>query len=322
MSTSAIFASRRFQSHKRQLFIRSIAALMFGIGPFLIWPALLGRILSTGFLPHSYCYLRQSALVWTHVAADSSIGLAYVAISGTLAYLVYRARRDIPFHWMFLAFGVFIVACGGTHFVEVVTVWIPVYIFSAAVKVFTAIVSLATAAALPLTVPRVLELIQRAKRSHEVMTKLRESETRIRAITQTAPDAIISANSAGNIRYFNPAAERLFGYSAAELTDLMPARFRAEHLAGIKKFLSTKVPHVIGRSVELRARRKNHTEISIEYLFIGLGNRRRNVFYGNSARPYRTKICRTGIRSSIGISGRCDGNCRSHSGDGAGEFAD
>src|SRR6266540_3668867 len=124
MSTSAIFASdNRFQPQKRHLLIWSGAALIFGIGPFLIWPALLGRILSTGFLPHSYCYLRQPVLVWTHVAADSLIGLAYVAISGTLGYLVYRARRDIPFHWMFLAFGLFIVACGGTHFVEVVTVW-------------------------------------------------------------------------------------------------------------------------------------------------------------------------------------------------------
>lgn len=51
-----------------------------------------------------------------------SLGIAYLAISGTLVYLVYRARRDIPFRWMFLAFGLFIVACGGTHFMEVVTI--------------------------------------------------------------------------------------------------------------------------------------------------------------------------------------------------------
>jgi hypothetical protein len=43
------------------------------------------------------------------------------------------ARRDIPFHWIFLAFGLFIIACGGTHFMEVVTIWKPVYVFSAAV---------------------------------------------------------------------------------------------------------------------------------------------------------------------------------------------
>jgi hypothetical protein len=62
------------------------------------------------------------------VTADSLIGLAYLAISATLAYLVYKARRDIPFHWIFLAFGLFIIACGGTHVLEVVTIWKPVYV--------------------------------------------------------------------------------------------------------------------------------------------------------------------------------------------------
>jgi hypothetical protein len=60
------------------------------------------------------------------VAADAFIAAAYFAISVTLAYLLYKARRDIPFHGMFLAFGLFIIACGGTHFMEVVTIWIPI----------------------------------------------------------------------------------------------------------------------------------------------------------------------------------------------------
>lgn len=121
-------------------------------------------------------------LVWTHVVADSLIGIAYLAISATLAYLVYKARRDIPFHWMFLAFGLFIVACSGTHFMEVVTVWIPVYIFSAGLKLLTALVSLTTAAVLPFTVPRILNLAQQAKASEQVTTKLRASEERKEAL--------------------------------------------------------------------------------------------------------------------------------------------
>lgn len=238
------------------------------IGPFLIWPGLLEAVLSTRFLPHAYCYLRQPGLVWTHVTADSLIGIAYVAISGTLAYLVYRARREIPFHWMFLAFGMFIIACGTTHFVEVLTVWLPVYVLSATVKVFTAVVSLATAVALPFTVPKIMALIQRARVSDEAIAKLRESDTRIRAITQTAPDAIISADSSGKIRYFNPAAERLFGYSASEFSgmqiiDLMPERFRAQHQAGFERFLRTRVSHVVGKSVELVGRRKNTSEFPL-----------------------------------------------------------
>src|SRR5205085_5431809 len=85
-------------------------------------------------------------------------------------------RRDIPFHWMFLAFGLFIVACGGTHFVETLTVWVPVYVFSAAVKIFTALAAISTALILPFTVPRVLSLVQKAKTSEEMTAQLRRRE--------------------------------------------------------------------------------------------------------------------------------------------------
>src|SRR5258708_5117258 len=142
-----------------------VAAL--AIGPFMVWPRLAERLLATDFLPHLYCYLSNPGLVWTHVVADSLIGIAYLAISVTVAYVVYKARRDIPLPWMLLAFAVFILACGATHFVEVITVWVPVYIFSAAAKVVTAVVSVATAAVLPFTVPEVLMLVRQAKTSQE-----------------------------------------------------------------------------------------------------------------------------------------------------------
>ncbi len=44
-----------------------------------------------------------------------------MAISLMLIYLVVTLRREIPFHWIALALGVFIIACGFTHFLEVVT---------------------------------------------------------------------------------------------------------------------------------------------------------------------------------------------------------
>jgi len=167
--------------NKRQLYvIGGLSAL--AIAPFVIWPRLSERLLATDFLPHLYCYLRNPRLVWTHVVADSLIGLAYLAISITLAHLVYKARRDIPFHWMFLAFGLFIIACGGTHFMEVATIWVPLYILSAAVKLFTAVVSVTTAVVLPFTVPRILALVQQAKESQQVTARLRASEERKAAL--------------------------------------------------------------------------------------------------------------------------------------------
>ena len=88
------------------------------------------------FLPHGFCYLWDAPLLWTHLVADLLIGVAYVVIAVTLAHLVHRVRRDIPFSAVFVAFGVFIVACGLTHFMEVWTLWEPRYWLSAAVKVF------------------------------------------------------------------------------------------------------------------------------------------------------------------------------------------
>ncbi|HEX8271346.1 MAG TPA: HAMP domain-containing sensor histidine kinase [Longimicrobiaceae bacterium] len=122
------------------------------------------------FLPHGFCYLWNRPLLWTHVVSDVLIGLSYVVISFALAYLVHRARRDIPFSVVFVAFGLFIVTCGMTHFVEVWTLWDPVYWFSGGVKVVTAAASVATAAAMPFTVPAVLTTIRTARqaREHEV----------------------------------------------------------------------------------------------------------------------------------------------------------
>ena len=168
-------------SARRQLYAIGIVTAL-AIAPLVIWPALLQWLMMTDFLPHLYCYLRNPALVWTHVVADALIGMAYFAISIMLAYLVYKARRDIPFHWMFLAFGLFIIACGGTHFVEVLTIWVPVYVFSAAVKIFTALASVTTAIVLPFTVSPILALAQQAKTSEEATAKLRASEARKEAL--------------------------------------------------------------------------------------------------------------------------------------------
>ncbi|WP_162525171.1 sensor histidine kinase [Rariglobus hedericola] len=118
-------------------------------------------------MPHEFCYLRDPKLVWLHVVSDCLIGLAYVSISSTLAYLVYKASKGIPFHWVFLAFGLFIVSCGLTHFMEVWVIWEPVYWLSGYVKVITAAASVATAIVLFPLVPKIFKLIESARKSEE-----------------------------------------------------------------------------------------------------------------------------------------------------------
>ncbi len=124
------------------------------------------------FLSHGHCYMWNPALVGIHVTSDLLIGLSYIAISVTLWMLVRRAQRDIPFHWLFLAFGTFIIACGGTHLMEVWTVWTPLYWLSGAVKMVTAAASVTTAFMLPRAIPKVMQMIVEAQVSTDRQTRL------------------------------------------------------------------------------------------------------------------------------------------------------
>ncbi|PTX90724.1 ATP-binding protein [Opitutus sp. ER46] len=147
------------------LFRWSLGIILAVVAGALVFEALNFPVLSRIGLPHEFCYLRDPRLVWLHVTADFLIGAAYVSISVTLAYLVYRASRDIPFNSVFLAFGLFIVSCGFTHFMEVWVIWHPVYWLSGYVKVVTAAASVATAIALFPLVPRIFALIAAARES-------------------------------------------------------------------------------------------------------------------------------------------------------------
>src|SRR6266851_9922049 len=106
-------------------------------------------------MPHGFCYQWNPLLIWLHGISDTLIAVAYFSIPLALIYLV-RKKRNIPFDWMFVCFGTFIAACGATHLMEVVTLWIPAYWVSGGVKVITALASLSTAALLVRVVPRVL----------------------------------------------------------------------------------------------------------------------------------------------------------------------
>src|SRR5947207_2442489 len=164
-------------------FFGIVFSLMLAIGlSNFLWPQWWRGLFSAqGFMPHGHCYLWRPEVVWLHVGSDMLIGLSYVAISATLACLVHKGRREIPFHWMILGFGLFIVACGGTHFMEVWTLWQPRYWLSGDIKLITAAASLTTAFALPPLIPKVLAMIQDAKlskgRKQQLESANRELET-------------------------------------------------------------------------------------------------------------------------------------------------
>src|SRR5690349_18938578 len=169
-------------------------------------------LLSSNFLPHWYCYVGNQRLLWTNVLADLVIGLSYVVISVTLVWLVHRARRDLPYSHFFWAFGVFIVSCGGTHFMEVLTVWKPVYWLSAAVKIVTAAASAGTAVVLLVAADDIVEFVRTARR-----TALWRGNEQFRALVNAAPIAVVGSDLKDKINVWNPAAERLFGWTAQEV---------------------------------------------------------------------------------------------------------
>ncbi len=158
------------------------AALLIPAGILLaVWPKLASNLFANGigdqsFMPHGMCYLWVPQLYWMHVSSDLLIGFSYLAISSTLIYLIYRAREDMPFSWIFVAFGVFILACAGTHFMGAWTVWSPSYWLAGYVKLLTAAASVATAVVLPFLVPKVLSLIKTVKLSEERRVQLERSK--------------------------------------------------------------------------------------------------------------------------------------------------
>jgi signal transduction histidine kinase/ActR/RegA family two-component response regulator len=122
-----------------------------------MWGGMAGTLAQSTLLPHGVCYLWNTSLIGLHLASDTLIGLAYFTIPITLVYFI-RKRSDLPFNWMFLLFGLFIVACGATHWMEVWTLWHPDYWLSGVVKAITAAASVPTAIALVMLVPQALQI--------------------------------------------------------------------------------------------------------------------------------------------------------------------
>jgi len=117
----------------------------------------LQELFSSDFMPHGYCYSWKPGLVWLHLVSDVLIAVAYFSIPLTLVYFI-RKRKDLPFNWMFLCFGTFILACGSTHLMEVWTLWHGTYWLSGAIKALTALASVPTAILLLYLVPHAVAL--------------------------------------------------------------------------------------------------------------------------------------------------------------------
>jgi PAS domain S-box-containing protein len=113
------------------------------------------------------------------------------------------------------------------------------------------------------------QMRQRLDQKLRAEETLRQSEARYRAVADSANDAIITADGAGNIVGWNQGAERIFGYMEAEilgqpLTRLMPHGYRDPHTEGMRRVTAGGARHIIGKTVELEGLRKDGSAFPLE----------------------------------------------------------
>ncbi len=103
-----------------------------------------------------------------------------------------------------------------------------------------------------------------------VEDELRNSEVRTRLIVETALDAVISINDKGVITGWNQQAEKIFGWSQAEIKDktltetIIPERYKEAHQRGLKRFLTTGKRKVSNQLIEITAVHKDGHEFPVE----------------------------------------------------------
>jgi two-component system sensor kinase FixL len=107
------------------------------------------------------------------------------------------------------------------------------------------------------------------------MSNLAQSlaEARWRAIIDSAVDGIIVIDAQGRIESFNPAAQRLFGYTEQELIGqnvrvLMPSPYREEHDGYLQRYMTTGEQRIIGIGREVTGQRHDGTTFPI-HLAVG-----------------------------------------------------
>jgi two-component system, LuxR family, sensor kinase FixL len=110
---------------------------------------------------------------------------------------------------------------------------------------------------------------QDRRQSTDGKTAQSESESRLRSILDTVPDAIIVIDERGLIQSFSPAAERLFGHAETEavgrnISMLMPSPYREAHDGYLERYLRTGERRIIGIGRVVVGLRKNGETFPME----------------------------------------------------------
>ncbi|HMK90665.1 MAG TPA: ATP-binding protein [Methylocystis sp.] len=107
--------------------------------------------------PHGFCLLWEPRLIWLYAVSDAVIALAYFTIPLALI-VIGKRRKDLIFRPVLWLFAAFILLCGATHVLDVVTLWTPFYGLQGLVKAATGLASIFTSLALWWALPSFLAL--------------------------------------------------------------------------------------------------------------------------------------------------------------------
>jgi PAS domain S-box-containing protein len=120
----------------------------------------------------------------------------------------------------------------------------------------------------------------------QALGRLAESEARARLIVDTAHDAFIGIDSAGNITAWNAQAETTFGWTYEEAVGrnlaetIIPHAFRDGHNAGMRRFHQTGEAPVVNQRLELRALHRSGREFPVELTITSPMGVRNGFFFG------------------------------------------
>jgi PAS domain S-box-containing protein len=190
--------------------------------------------------PHGFCLLWEPWLIWSYLVGDGATGLAYFGIPIALVRFV-RRRDDLVFKPVFWLFAAFILLCGTTHWLELLTIWVPAYRLEAVSKLATAAASVATTVTLWRLLPQALAFPSPAQmraanaallaseaqlrsvnalleaRVEERTAELAAKEARLRDLLATLDlGTFMTCDLDGTIRFWSEGCAHLYGWIAAE----------------------------------------------------------------------------------------------------------
>ncbi len=154
-----------------------------------------GRLFDpTGFIPRAQCGAWTPALIWLHNLSDFFIWTAYLAIPIVLMRFAYKRRHELPFAQVFWLFGLFIIACGSTHLMDIILFYNPLYRLSGLIKLITAAASWGTVVALVPIVPRAL--VMRSPEALQAEIEDREkAEAEVRQLNEQLERRVLERTS-------------------------------------------------------------------------------------------------------------------------------